>query len=206
MTAEIKLVTADGAILKKNCITIFEIEGIYRLFKIKTITPEVVVVKCILNRTLHSIPSEQINVTVKLLAVTNKVTLPVMYRDFDKFISKVLVKLTLEKIDLYIKGYVSITTTGIETKSYAKGNPEDSVEVTDLNVIDKYGLINKQNRIGTIKLVNHKSDIKSKSYVIKVNNSEITIKRNQFKLINRTDFKKLFSSNFSNSEINEIKS
>lgn len=125
------------------------------------------------------------NSIAKFIAVMkDHKTYPIAHQSFFSIINVLtteeqVIDLITERKNFTCKGEFQIIST-----MPAK---DDIVEITDIGVIDKYGLHNKINRIGTITSVSNNNN----HTILLYNETTIKINRNKFKII-ENDKKELF--------------
>jgi hypothetical protein len=195
MNATLRLVTTQPKSFKNNFITPLIIDDKFRLFKIININHQEgnCEIKCIFSQETHLVTMDNIQFIIRLLAVSDKTTLPIIHRDVNDILVK-LFKDSQELIGDFINNKINITIKGEEYKTFSLPKLGESIEIVNLDKIDAYHLHSKQSRIGNIKdIIGMNQNIKSSTFKVELTDGRVlNCKRLDFKTIDRSDYKKLF--------------
>ena len=201
MIAHIKLVINDTLpVIKPKYITVIhEANTGDRLFKIKSINNNLCCIEDIATGTEVTCSSDILKNCIKLIAVCDKIALPVIYRDvlpiIKKHIKDMDVDTKLSFLSKFISGSEEIVVNGKEYKSWVNVLPKQSVEITSLSIIDKYKLYTVQSRIFKVEMIDYpvNNKLSDKTFTLMNDGLKIICKRSDFKTIDKINYKKLFT-------------
>lgn len=201
MIARIKLVINDTLpVIKPKYITVIhEANTGDRLFKIKSINNDTCCIEDIATGTEVTCSSDTLKNCIKLIAVCDKIALPVIYRDVFPIIKKHIKDMDIDSrlsfLSKFISGSEEIVVNGKEYKSWVNVSPKQSVEITSLSIIDKYKLYTVQSRIFKVEMIDYpvSNKLSDKTFTLVNEKTKIICKRNDFKTIDKINYKKLFT-------------
>ena len=194
MKAKIVLSINETSTVKVNFVTLIEVDKKYVFAKVIEISNGYKL-ENIFNKEIYEISN--VNNCIKLLASTDKTTMPVVYYDIIPILTNYVEGLSNEDIDDFIEDFVknnsSILIEGIEMKSYVPISENDAVEITSLYLVDAYKLISQADRLAKVISIDKTNE--DKRYTLKLTNNTIQCKRLDFKTIDKLNYKKLFTIN-----------
>jgi len=148
--------------------------------------------------------SESVEMCVKLICETENMTFPVVYRLTKQIVSAKFNELKegyngdLDILaDGFIKqllsGDIKISVIGTINHVHTKPVENDSVEIISLHIIDKENIYNRADRIYKIKSIVDFGKFTERFNLINDKGNVIVCKRKDFKLLGKTDYKKVFT-------------
>lgn len=198
MKAIIRCIIVNNTVLKPGYITIVTVNNKPTFCKIIELNN--VDNKCILqdiiSKELFTVECNFLDNSIKLIAISNKTTFPVIYRDIVPILHILIKSNDSNFINDFINNKVEASLNGFEYNSYVKINPFEAVEITSLYFIDKYKLFNNSDRLFKVNFIIHKDNYKDKHYELESTNGiKFECKRTDFKPIDRLNYKKIFTIN-----------
>lgn len=197
MKVELEIVLIEQKIYRKNYLVYLD-NTIYRIVDFSQDSSVVQVKNVFTGVVSHKPQTELEGKFVKFIVKHDRVLLSVRHGDYGKCIDTIILtsrdkQIGVSKIIssmLGIEGDISIVINGTVDKVPCKTSKGDTIEITDLKLIDKYNLYSLSDRI--YKVVNIIGKGSSVKFSINIGTIPVIINRTSFKLVGKVDYKQLF--------------